>query len=305
MFNRALKRVMLCFLLLPAFHIASAQGATQAPTDHAGWTLVWNDEFNGPNGSAPDPKHWHVIEAGNGFGNDELEYYTARSKNVVLQDGNLLITARREGWRGADGVRHYTSARLESKGLFDVQYGRVEARMKTPAGQGIWPAFWMLGSNIDAVGWPDCGEIDVMENIGREPNAIHGTLHGPGYSGAEALGKALTLPDSARVADDYHTYAVEWEPGQIRFYIDSTLYATRTAADVAGNRWVFDHPFYILLDLAVGGDWPGNPDQHTKFPARMLVDYVRVYQRTVQAPAHEASAPERANAIMPAEMITK
>jgi beta-glucanase (GH16 family) len=170
---------------------------------------------------------------------------------------------------------------LITKNKFSAQYGRFEARIKIPYGQGIWPAFWMLGTDIDNVGWPRCGEIDIMENIGREPSITHGTIHGPGYSGGGGLGSSYSLPNNQRFADSFHTFAVEWEPNVLRFYCDGILYKTRTPADLpAGKTWVYNHPFFILMNLAVGGDWPGSPDATTVFPQTMLVDYVRVYQKS-------------------------
>jgi beta-glucanase (GH16 family) len=245
------------------------------------WRLSWSDEFNGPNGSAPDPAKWSFQTGGNGFGNQELEYYTARPENAHIENGNLVITARREHFAGPDGVsRDYTSARLQTRDHFEQRYGRFEARIRLPQGQGIWPAFWMLGSDIGRVDWPKCGEIDIMENVGFEPSRVHGSLHGPGYSGAHPLTGTYTLPDGERFSDGYHLFAVEWEPQAIRFYVDNTLYETRTPRDLpAGARWVYDHPFFMLLNVAVGGKWPGNPDSTTAFPTSMLVDYVRVYTR--------------------------
>jgi beta-glucanase (GH16 family) len=150
--------------------------------------------------------------------------------------------------------------------------------MKIPKGQGMWPAFWMMGDDVDKVGWPTCGEIDVMENIGKEPGTVHGSLHGPGTTGTSDATKILTLPNGQSLADDFHIYAVEWEPRTVRFYLDYTLYATFDQSQwPVGGKWVFDHPFFLLLNVAVGGDWPGPPDQTTKFPQEMLVDYVRVY----------------------------
>ena len=219
---------------------------------------------------------------GNGWGNQELESYTDRPRNASLNgEGALAIQALRETYAGPDGVtREYTSARLKTQGTFEQAYGRFEARLEIPRGQGLWPAFWMLGEDIGALGWPRCGEIDVMENIGREPKTVHGTIHGPGYSGGGGIGATFTLPGGALVADDFHVFAVEWEPAAIRFYVDASLYATRTPADLpAGQRWVFDHPFFLLLNVAVGGSWPGSPDATTVFPQVMLADYVRVYRR--------------------------
>jgi len=157
-------------------------------------------------------------------------------------------------------------------------YGRFEARLQIPRGQGIWPAFWMMGADLATVGWPRCGEIDIMENIGKEAATVHATIHGPGYSGADSIGDAYTMPGGAPVADAFHVFAAEWEPAVIRFYVDGTLFSTRTPADLkAGQTWVFDHPFFVILNVAVGGNWPGNPDASTVFPQTMRVDYVRVY----------------------------
>ena len=259
---------------------ALAQSSSSAAPE--GWTLSWSDEFNAPNGSTVDLSKWVPETGGNGWGNQELEYYTARPQNAFLQDGNLVIKVLAEKYTGADGVaRDYTSARLKTLGKFSQKYGRFEARIKIPRGQGIWPAFWMLGSDIEKRGWPKCGEIDIMENIGKEPALVHGTIHGPGYNGANGLGAPYSLADNQPFADDYHVYAVEWEPKAIRFYVDDHLYETRTPADLpAGTKWVYGHPFFLLLNVAVGGGWPGNPDATTVFPQSMLVDYVRVYKKS-------------------------
>ena len=195
-----------------------------------------------------------------------------------------MIEALRENYTGTDGVnRNYTSARLKTAGKFSQTYGRFEGRIKIPFGQGMWPAFWMLGDDIEKAVWPDCGEIDIMENIGKEPSTVHGSIHGPGFSGDDGIEAHYRLPGNRRFADDFHVFAVEWEPNAIRFYVDDELYVTRTRADLPpGRKWVFDHPFFLLLNVAVGGDWPGNPDSTTIFPQTMLVDYVRVYQRSSQ-----------------------
>ncbi len=245
------------------------------------WTLVWNDEFNGPDGSMPDATKWSPVTDGSGFGNQELEYYTPSSANVHLEKGNLVIVARKENFTGPDGVsKAYTSARLETAGRFQQQYGRFEARIKIPHGNGLWPAFWMLGSDFRSAGWPACGEIDIMENVGFEPAKVHGTLHGPQYAGDSPLTGAFNLADAEHFANGFHLFAVEWEPQSIRFYVDNTLYETQTVDSIPSHKhWAFDHPFFLLLNLAVGGVWPGNPDATTHFPAVMLVDYVRVYQR--------------------------
>ncbi len=245
------------------------------------WTLVWSDEFSGADGSAPASSNWVMETGGGGWGNHELETYTARPQNAQIIGGNLVITAQKETYTGSDGItRAYTSARLKTQTKFTQQYGRFEARIKIPSGQGMWPAFWMLGDNIGSVGWPSCGEIDIMENIGKEPSTVHGSLHGPQGSGQFTLTDGYTLQSSQRFSDDFHVFAVEWEPGVARFYVDGTLFSTRTPQDMpAGSTWVFDHPFFILLNVAVGGDWPGNPDSTTTFPQTMQVDYVRVYAR--------------------------
>ncbi len=265
------------FILL--ISISAAAQANPQPV-LPGWTLTWSDEFNAANGSPVDSSKWVSETGGNGWGNQELEYYTARPQNAIQQDGNLVITVLAEKYTGADGVtRDYTSARLKTQGKFSQKYGRFEARIKIPQGQGIWPAFWMLGDDIDKIGWPKCGEIDIMENIGKEPGLVHGTIHGPGYNGANGIGSPFALPGDAHFADDFHIYAVEWSPKAIRFFVDDHLYATRFPADLPkGTKWVYKHPFFLLLNVAVGGGWPGSPDATSVFPQTMLVDYVRVYR---------------------------
>jgi beta-glucanase (GH16 family) len=245
------------------------------------WVLTWSDEFDDPNGSAVDGSKWVAETGGNGWGNKELEYYTARTQNARQQDGNLVIKAAREKYVGADGVsRDFTSARLKTQGKFSQTYGRFEARIKIPRGQGMWPAFWMLGDDIDKAGWPPCGEIDIMENIGKAADTIYGSIHGPGFIGASGLGAPYKLPAGQQFADDFHLFAVEWEPDTIRLYVDDQLYSTRRRTDLKpGWKWPFDHPFFLLLNVAVGGDWPGDPNATTVFPQTMLVDYVRVYRQ--------------------------
>jgi beta-glucanase (GH16 family) len=257
------------------------------PQPRPGWTLVWSDEFSTPDGSSPDPQKWTYDLGGKGWGNHELESYTNRPENAHIEKGNLVITAQKETYTAADGItRDYTSARLKTQGLFTQTYGRIEARIKIPGGQGMWPAFWMLGEDIPTVGWPKCGEIDIMENIGKEPATIHGSLHGPSTTADTSdLTSTFTLPAGQNFADDFHIYAVEWSPDTARFYVDANLYATFRSSDwPAGGKWVFDHPFFIILNLAIGGDWPGSPDASTKFPQSMLVDYVRVYAKPLVLP---------------------
>jgi beta-glucanase (GH16 family) len=266
---------MLCTLL--ALVLVSTHGMSQ---DASKWKLVWSDEFNAADGTTPDPAKWSFDLGGEGWGNKELESYTSRPLNVQQKGGNLVITALKEDYTGKDGVaRPYTSARIKTKGLFSQAYGRVEARMQLPLGKGIWPAFWMLGDDIGTAGWPKAGEIDIMENIG-EAGRVYSTLHGPGYSGDHGISAKYDLPAGEVVNTGFHVYAVEWSPNNIRFYFDDKLIAERTPADLpAGAKWVYDHPFFLILNVAVGGAWPGYPDETTAFPQRMLVDYVRAYKR--------------------------
>ena len=280
-FAVVLSGVIVVTLALSLTDRGAAAESSSTPSPGAQWTLVWSDEFDAANGSTPDPAKWAFDTGGSGWGNNELEYYTNHPQNAQIQNGNLVITAVRESYTGPDGVtRNYTSARLKTQGKFDQAYGRFEARIKIPSGQGVWPAFWMLGSNIALAPWPACGEVDIMENIGKEPATVHGTIHGPGYSGSQGIGSPYSLP-SGNFSDDFHVFAVEWEPNAIRFYVDNNLYATRSPADLPpGKTWVYDHPFFVILNLAIGGDWPGNPDKTTVLPQKMLVDYVRVYKRS-------------------------
>jgi beta-glucanase (GH16 family) len=240
-------------------------------------TVVWADEFNTAAGTLPDPTKWEA-QTGDGWGNGaELQTYTNQAKNGSTDGaGNLAITALKEPGVGAHG---YTSARLESRGRFSFTYGRLEARMRIPAGKGLWTAFWAMGDDVTSVGWPNAGEIDVVETIGSEPNVAHAHIHGPvGTTQTEySWGKALTSP--ASLANDFHTYGVIWTPGQIQWTLDGAVYATVKSTDLqATQRWVYDHAFHLLLNLSVGGAWPGSPDASTPFPAKLLVDWIRVYQ---------------------------
>jgi beta-glucanase (GH16 family) len=270
-----------CFhLLILLFAVVACRGSSQRPVPPPSYVLVWSDEFSAANGSLPDSSKWIMETGGGGWGNHELQTYTNRARNAHVQDGKLVISANKETYKGADGItRQYTSARLKTLRRFEQKYGRFEARIKIPRGQGMWPAFWMLGNNIGTVDWPSCGEIDIMENVGKEPDKVHGSMHGPDYWGGNGLSGSYTLP-SGKFADDFHIFAIEWEPLAVRFYVDGNLYETRTPADLpAGKSWVFDHPFFMLLNVAVGGDWPGSPDHTTIFPQHMLVDYVKAYAR--------------------------
>ncbi len=250
----------------------------------AKYTLSFSDEFNGPRGQLPDTAKWTAEIGGEGWGNRELQYYTASAENASLDGkGRLVIRAAKADPAAAlkcwYGPCRFTSARLISKGKFEQLYGRFEARIKLPRGQGIWPAFWMLGNDIDVVGWPKSGEIDVMENVGKEPATVHGTIHGPGYSGDKGIGAPYKLPDGRKFADRFHKFSVDWTEKKLEFRVDGRRYKTLTPDDLPeGEKWVFDHPFFILLNVAVGGNWPGEPDQSTVFPQEMLIDYVRVYR---------------------------
>ncbi len=267
----------LCGLAL-MFLISSLGSNTTAQQD---WKLFWSDEFNDSKGSSLDGRIWQYDIGGSGWGNSELQFYTKSTKNLY-QDGtgNLVIKAIKQTIK--DGCWYgdcdYTSGRLMTKGRLERKYGRFEARIRIPKGQGIWSAFWLLGANVAAVNWPKCGEIDIMENIGREPKTIRGTLHGPGYSGGKGIGAPYSSDKD--FANDFHVYAIEWETEVIRWYVDGNLYQTRTPKDLPSSaKWVYDHEFFIILNLAVGGNYPGDPNAKTIFPQSMKVDYVRVYER--------------------------
>ncbi|WOH19406.1 family 16 glycosylhydrolase [Paenarthrobacter sp. GOM3] len=254
--------------------------------------LVWSDEFNGLAGSAPDNSKWLHDTGGSGWGNGELQYYTSSTRNAAMDGhGNMAITARRENpdnYSCHYGTCQYTSARLLTAGKFSRNQGRFEARLKLPKGQGMWPAFWMLGDNVFTDGWPNSGELDVMENVGKEPGTIWGSIHGPGYSGANSVNASYTLPNGKVLGDAFHTFTVDWGPESITWYIDGIPYSHKTKASVSGP-WVFDHNFFLLLNLAVGGNWPGAPDPGTVLPQSLLVDYVRVYELAA-APSPPAAA---------------
>jgi beta-glucanase (GH16 family) len=259
--------------VLPGSDMASTDLASPGP--QPGRTLVWRDEFDGAAGSPPDDTKWTFDVGGDGWGNAQLEYDTNRPQNVQLDgNGRLVITARAETYMG----HAYTSGRITTLNRYTKAYGRFEARMQMPRGRGMWPAFWLLGGNVGDVDWPACGEIDVVENKGQEPYTVHGTVHGPGYSGGQGISyykNLLGMP----LADGFHLYAIEWSPGNVTFSVDGADYFTFTPAQLPkGTKWVFDHPFGILLDLAVGGNYVGPPDATTHFPQQMIVDYVRVYE---------------------------
>jgi beta-glucanase (GH16 family) len=262
-------------LLLVAF--LGCKKDNEQKLEQRNWQLVWSDEFNGTSGTSPDTSNWKFdIGVGpnfDGWGNSELEYYTNRTTNASIDsNGNLAITARKESFGGSS----FTSSRLITKASFSQTYGRFEARIKAPWGPGIWPAFWLLGSDVDSVKWPQCGEIDIMELRGQNPNMINGTVHGPGYSGGNSITKIFAL-DNDRFDVNFHVFAVEWGKDYIDFFVDKTLYHRITPDNITG-KWVFDHPFFIIMNVAVGGNYVGFPSNLTPFPQTMLVDYVRVYK---------------------------
>lgn len=259
-------------LFLVALGTTSCEADQNQNLEERSWQLTWSDDFDGPAGQAVDAAKWtyDIGRGENGWGNEELQSYTDNPENVSLDgNGNLLITARRNG-------NSFTSARIKTQGKFEQAYGRFEARIKTPYGPGMWPAFWLLGANIDEVNWPQCGEIDVMELRGQQPEKIAGSLHGPGYSGGNALTSDYSL-DNSRFDVDYHIFAIEWGEDYIDYFVDDFLFQRITPEDVPGE-WVYDKPFFMILNLAVGGTYVGFPTSETPFPQTIEVDYVRVYQ---------------------------
>jgi beta-glucanase (GH16 family) len=271
---------------LSVFVLTGAVAVLAATPASAQWTLVWSDEFNGPNGAAPDGSKWTYDTGAGGWGNGELQTYcapgsntapcSAANPNAYQSGGQLVVRARNSG--GA-----WTSARLKTQGVAQFQYGRIEARMKLPVGAGLWPAFWMLGTDIGSVGWPQCGELDIMEWVQQYgPSVTSSTIHGPGYSGGGGIGQSFTFPNGGRTDTDFHVYGVVWSPNRVDFYRDdvNAPFFTVTPGNIpGGTQWVYNHPFFLILNLAIGGGgFPGNTNSSTPNPALMLVDYVRVYQ---------------------------
>lgn len=265
---------MACITLLSA--ACAAADTEEAPAALGGYTLVWADEFDGAAGAPIDPSRWVHDVGGDGWGNNQLEFNTDRTENVRQDgEGKLIIEALREDYEG----NRFTSGRVLTQGRFAVQTGRVEARIKLPVGSGLWPAFWMLGADIDQVGWPTCGEIDILELRGEEPYTALGTIHGPGYSGADSVSGQYTLR-AGTFGDDFHDFAVDIDPGHIAWMIDGEVFATVTPGDLPdGAAWAFDRPFFLLLNLAVGGNFVGALDE-SALPARVEVEHVRVYERS-------------------------
>jgi beta-glucanase (GH16 family) len=243
------------------------------PDSYAGYDLVWRDEFNG---STLNTNDWTYELGASGWGNNEWQYYTDREDNAYLSDGNLIIEAKEEEFQGSN----YTSARLITKDKKTFTFGRVDIRAILPEGQGIWPALWMLGNNISSVGWPACGEIDIMELVGHEPSTVHGTVHtGPqGQSWSNYIGQGYTL-SSGKFSDEYHVFSIIWEYNSIKFFVDDNQYFSITDADISNAYpYPFNDEFFFIFNIAVGGNWPGYPDATTQFPQRMIVDYIRVFQ---------------------------
>lgn len=239
------------------------------------WVEVWSGTFDGPAGSAPGPE-WVPDVGGDGWGNNQLEYNTDRTDNAYLDgDGHLVISARTETYEG----NAFTSARLTTSGTVERGPARFEGRIKMPEGKGIWPAFWLLGSDFEEVGWPNCGEIDILETRGSEPRTVINTVHGPGYSAGEGVSNTTVLAEGS-TASDFHTYAVDIDPEHIVWWVDDQRVHTVRVGDIPGGTpWAFDGPFFIILNVAVGGHFDGDPDATTVFPAEMVVDEVRVYER--------------------------
>ena len=268
------------FLLNYFVYAGCSEESTPADSNDAtsleGYSLIWADEFEG---TSIDLTKWeHEVNA-NGGGNNELQYYTDRPENSFVKDGMLHIAAQKENFTGPDGSREYTSARMRTMNKGDWKYCRIEVRAKIPYGQGIWPAIWMLSTDWEYGGWPASGEIDIMEHVGSDPGKIYGTVHTEAYNhnkGTQRGGQILVSDANS----NYHVYAIEWSENKIDFYVDDQKYFTFTN-DKNGNHatWPFDKRFHLLLNVAVGGNWPGNPNLSTPFPAEMIVDYVRVYKK--------------------------
>lgn len=246
------------------------------------WVLVWSDEFNDPTAdNRPDPAKWTYEIGASGYGNEEKQNYTDRVENahytVEDNEGCLQITALADNYQGVP----YSSARIKTEGRFSTTYGRFEARMKLPYGPGMWPAFWLLGVNYDTDTWPACGEIDIMENKGFQPNIVSSAVHCPGHSGGNPFTTTFGYQDK-RFDTGFHVFAVEWDKSRIRFFVDEYLYHTVSRSEMGDESWVFDHPFFIIINLAVGGVFGGDPTADTVFPQSLYVDYVRVYKRRSQ-----------------------
>jgi beta-glucanase (GH16 family) len=264
-------RLLICLAALALIALQAALLGAPTPAKAQSWNLVWSDEFNG---TSVNTSSWTFETGGGGWGNNELEYYT-NGQNASVSNGVLTIQARKEsgGFSCWYGTCQYTSTRMITKGKREFTYGRIEARMALPSGQGTWPAFWMLGSNISSVGWPKCGEIDIMEHINSEA-MVHGTIHWDSNGYANYGGPSGNID-----VTQFHTYAIEWSPSSIKWFLDGAQYWEANIQNSINGTEEFHRPFFIILNLAIGGNWPGSPNSSTAFPANMKIDYVRVYQQ--------------------------
>ena len=245
----------------------------ETPTTYTGYDKLWQDEFSG---STLDASSWGFDVGGSGWGNNELQYYTNnRPENIYLTDGKLIIQAKKEAFSG----REYTSSRILTKGKREFTFGRIDIRAKLPVAQGIWPALWMLGKKIDQTSWPACGEIDIMELVGKQPNKVHGTMHwGANTASRQSFTTNYALP-SGTFADKFHVYSIVWELDRIEIFMDDISYCKFDKSKVGSAAYPFNEPFFFIFNIAVGGDWPGSPDATTAFPQQMVVDYVRVFKK--------------------------
>jgi beta-glucanase (GH16 family) len=270
------KLILLLIIILPLFNYTNR--FIYGDDSMEDWQLVFEDNFNEINTDI-----WK-FEIGNGhprnpgWGNNELQYYT--EDNAYIENGYLVIEAKKEKKYDSFGSYNYTSSRIKTQNNFKFKYGKVEVRAKFPFGKGLWPAIWLLGSNITYVGWPLCGEIDIVEFLGHDKYSVYGTVHGPGYSGSKGISRKYTDYDKNFV-DNFHTFGIEWDENQISFLVDGNVYSTvkKEILKKRGLSWVFDNNFFLIVNLAVGGNWPGYPDYRTKFPAKMYVDYIKVWQK--------------------------
>jgi beta-glucanase (GH16 family) len=267
---RPLLGLLLAATLLP-------QDKPRASSNPDDWDFVWSDEFDG---KEIDPAKWKYETGGHGFGNNELQFYTDRADNSFLEGGSLVIQARPEKFQN----RSYSSAKLQSKAAWT--YGRFEFRAKLPQGRGLWPAIWMMPSDMKKYGgWPSCGEIDILEQLGHEPNRVYGTLH---YGNPHGSTGASARLQKGSLGDEWHEYVLEWYPGELRWFVDGELYEVRNDwfTSAAGAAWPapFDRDFYLQLNLAVGGNWPGAPDASTAWPQALRLDYVRVFKSKTPPP---------------------
>lgn len=251
----------------------------ETPSVYPGFDLVWHDEFDG---ESIDLKNW-TYDLGDGcphncgWGNNELQTYTNRQKNGYLKTGKLVIEARKESFQGKD----YTSTRLKTQGLQSFRFGRIDVRAKLPEGRGIWPAIWMLGDQIVSKGWPACGEIDIMEMVGHEPATVHGTFHfGKDPAAHKYKGAPFSLDGAEKFSDQFHVFSLRWEENNLEWLVDDRLFYSANPSLTTGHDYPFNNSFFMILNLAVGGNWPGNPDPTTVFPQRLIVDYVRVFKKS-------------------------